>query len=71
MPRSSAARPTFAKSRVIGDEQVLRHARAATRFHARAYIGARHGFATACVPGAVTNHGSISVEIVAASLIHG
>jgi hypothetical protein len=54
-----------------GDEQVLRHARAATRFHARAYIGARHGFATACVPGAVTNHGSISVEIVAASLMHG
>jgi len=38
-----------AAMREIGDEQVPRHARAATSFHVRAYIGARHGFVTACV----------------------
>jgi hypothetical protein len=32
-----------------GDEQVPRHRRAGTRFHARAYIGVRNGFVTACV----------------------
>ena len=32
-----------------GDEQVLGHARAETRVHACAYLGARYGFVTACV----------------------
>jgi hypothetical protein len=33
----------------IGDEEVPRRARAGTRFNARACIGARHGYVTACV----------------------
>jgi hypothetical protein len=35
--------------RAPGDEQVTSHARAGTRFHTRAYKGARHRFVTACV----------------------
>src|SRR4029077_16179920 len=39
-----------APRRGCGEEHVPRHARAGTRFHARACIGVRRGYVTACAP---------------------